>query len=260
MSKIYFFSDVHLGAHSEELEKRKEQRLVSFLQMVEKEDAELVIVGDLFDFWFEYKTVVPRRHLRVLGLLSLLSARHKVYYTAGNHDFWLDSFMSHEIGLSIHEHDLVLENGGRRIYITHGDGLLKTDHGYRLLKRVLRNKMNIVLYQLLHPDIGIPLALFFSNLSRSSREKKSTVYMDDDYREYAQEKIDAGYDMVVLGHTHWAALAPYKNGHYINPGFWGMDYTYAVVDNGEPGLYVWNGEKGIPHSPTFPPGNRKFII
>ncbi|MBN1560749.1 UDP-2,3-diacylglucosamine diphosphatase [candidate division KSB1 bacterium] len=259
MPKIYFFSDAHLGAHSEELEKRKEQRLVSFCRMVEKEDAELVIVGDLYDFWFEYRYVVPRRHLRVLGLLSLLSAHKKVHYTAGNHDFWFDSFMSHEIGLTIHEHDLVLENGGRRIYITHGDGLLKNDHGYRCLKKVLRNKVNILLYRLLHPDFGIPLALFFSRLSRDAGERKRDTYRDDDYRDYAYGKIDSGYDMVVLGHTHWAALDPYKKGHYVNPGFWGLDFTYAVVEDGVPGLYIWDGEKGIPYAPTLPPGNRKSL-
>jgi UDP-2,3-diacylglucosamine hydrolase len=259
LSKVYFFSDAHLGAHSKDLEKRKEQRLVSFLQMVDKEDAELVIVGDLFDFWFEYQHVIPRRHFRVLGLLSLLSTHRKVHYAAGNHDFWFDSFISQEIGLIVHENDLVLENGGRRIYITHGDGLLENDHGYRFLKKVLRNKVNIFLYRILHPDFGIPLALFFSHLSRNANQRKNNFYRDDDYRDYAYKKIDSGYDIVVLGHTHWAALDPYKNGHYINPGFWGKDFTYAVVEDGEPGLFVWNGERGIPHSPTFPPGNRKFV-
>ena len=259
MSKIYFFSDVHLGAHSEKLEKLKEQRLLSFLKKIQNEDADLVIVGDLFDFWFEYKYVVPRQHFRVLGLLSLLAADRNIHYLAGNHDFWLDSFIRQEIGLIVHDDDFVLKNAGRRIYVRHGDGLLRNDYGYRFLKRILRNKVNIFLYQLLHPDFGIPFALFLSHLSRNSGEKKSDTYMDDDYRDYAHEKLKSGFDMVVLGHTHWAALAPFKNGYYINPGFWGMNFTFAVVEDGEPGLFMWNGEEGIPYSPKFPPGNLKFV-
>ncbi len=257
MSKIYFLSDVHLGAHDESLEVTKEQRLLTFFKMLEKEDATLVIVGDLFDFWFEYRHVVPRKHFRVLGMLSLLAAEREVHYMAGNHDFWLNSFMSEEIGINVHPDDLLLESGGRRIYIRHGDGLLKNDYGYRLMKKVLRNKVNIFLYQLLHPDFGIPLALSVSHLSRSVGEKKSDTYMDIDYREYAFQQIDSGYDIVVLGHTHWAALAPHAHGIYLNPGFWGMNFTYAVVQDGTPSLYTWNGSKGVPYTPTLPPGNVK---
>lgn len=258
MSKIYFISDIHLGAHSHELEKEKERRLLSFLKMVEQDpDAMLIIAGDLFDFWFEYKYVVPRKHFRILGQLSLIASQLDIHYMAGNHDFWLDSFMSKEIGITLHPDDFVIENGGRQIYIRHGDGLLKNDHGYRFLKKVLRNKFNIFLYRMLHPDLGIPLALFFSHLSRNSGAKKSDVYMDIDYREYAYEQIEKGYDIVVLGHTHWAALDPYKQGYYINPGFWGKNFTFVVVDNGEPKLYSWDGKKSVEYTPTFPPGNMK---
>lgn len=258
MSKIYFLSDVHLGAHSQELENQKERRLLSFYKMIENEpDAMLIIVGDLFDFWFEYRHVVPNKHFRILGRLALLAKEIDVHYMAGNHDFWLNSFMTKEIGIKVHSDDLVLENGGKQIYIRHGDGLLKNDHGYRLLKKIFRNKVNIFLYQLLHPDFGIPFALFFSNLSRNSGEKKSHTYMDIDYREYAFQQIENGYDMVVLGHTHWAAAAPHKHGYYVNPGFWGKDFTYAVVEDGEPFLYKWSGEEGIAFEPTLPPGNTK---
>jgi UDP-2,3-diacylglucosamine hydrolase len=259
MSKIFFLSDVHLGAHSPEHERKLEHRLLSFLKMVEDEpDAVLIIAGDLFDFWFEYRHVVPRKHFRILGSLALLAQEREVHYMAGNHDFWLNSFMTEDIGITVHPDDLVLQSGGKKIYIRHGDGLLKNDHGYRFLKKVLRNKVNIFLYQLLHPDFGIPFALFFSNWSRSTGEKKSHTYMDIDYREYAFQQIENGYDMVVLGHTHWPALAPHKHGYYINAGFWGKDFTYAVVEDGAPELYRWNGQEGIAFEPTLPPGNTKI--
>lgn len=257
MSKIFFLSDVHLGAHTHELEKLKEQRLISFFKMVEQEGGDLVIVGDLFDFWFEYRHVVPRRHFRVLGQLALLSAERPVHYVAGNHDFWLDSFMQAEIGLVIHQDDMIMTSGGRKIYVCHGDGLLKNDHGYRFLKKVLRSRINIFLYRLLHPDFGVPFALFFSTWSRMTGEKKSHTYKDIDYRAFAYDKIDAGFDIVVLGHTHWAALDPHGAGCYLNPGFWGLDFTYAVVDNGKPELLVWDGQKSAPFAPGLPPGNPK---
>ncbi|MBN1480466.1 UDP-2,3-diacylglucosamine diphosphatase [candidate division KSB1 bacterium] len=259
MNKIYFLSDVHLGAHDDRLEKLKEQRLLSFFRMIEVESADLVIVGDLFDFWFEYKQVVPRKHFRVLGYLALLAAEREIHYLAGNHDFWLNSFMRNEIGLIVHDDEYVLNSSGRRIYMRHGDGLLKNDVGYRFLKRILRNKVNIFLYRLLHPDIGIPFALFFSHLSRNSGEKKSDTYADLDYRHYAFAMIEKEFDIVVLGHTHWAALAPHKHGYYVNPGFWGMNFTYAVVENGVPFLFAWNGQNGVPFSPAIPPGNIKNV-
>lgn len=258
MSKLYFLADVHLGAHSHQLEKLKERRLLSFFRMIEAEKADLVIVGDLFDFWFEYKQVVPQKHFRVLGLLALLAAEREIHYLAGNHDFWLNSFIRNEIGLRVHEQDLVLNSNGRLIYVRHGDGLLKNDYGYRLLKRILRNRVTIFLYQLLHPDIGIPLAHFFSHLSRNYGERKSDTYADDDYRRFAYDMIEKEFDFVVLGHTHWAALALHKHGYYINPGFWGVNFTYAVIDHGEPYLYAWNGQVGLPYSPKIPPGNKKI--
>ncbi len=255
MGKIYFLSDVHLGAHSPELEKLKEERLISFFHKIIHEDAELVIVGDLFDFWFEYAHVVPRMHFRVVGKLADLASTKTVRYVAGNHDFWLDSFMSNEVGLILHPDEYVTENDGKRFFISHGDGLLKNDYGYRLLKRILRSRFNIFLYRLLHPDIGVPFALFCSHLSRSSAGKKTKAYSDRDYREFAFAKIDRGFDFVILGHTHWAALQPHKQGFYLNPGFWGKNFTYIVVEKGKPQLFSWNGSEGRVFSPQLPPGN-----
>ncbi len=255
--KLYFISDIHLGGHSAEQETLKKERLISFLHFVEKENADLVIVGDLFDFWFEYKTVVPKLHFQILGQLANLAQQQPIHYMAGNHDFWLNSFISQEIGLHIHPDDFVIEHHRKRIYIRHGDGLLKNDHGYRLLKKILRNKVNIFLYRLIHPDIGIPFALFCSHLSRNSGERRQADYMDIDYREFAYSKIDEGYDFAVLGHTHWAAIDQRAHGFYINPGYWGMDFTYAVVEKGSPRILRWNGKKGVAFDITLPPGNIK---
>ena len=258
MSSVYFISDLHLGAHDDEFERQKEERLLSFLRFVARENADLVIVGDLFDFWFEYKHVILRRHFRVLGQLALMTGDRPIHYLAGNHDFWLDSFISNEIGLIIHPNEYVLSVNHLKIFVRHGDGLLKNDYGYRMLKKVLRNKFNIFLYRLLHPDIGVPLALYCSHLSRNSGEKDKERYLDIDYRRFAFQKIDEGYDMVVLGHTHWAALEAYQSGCYVNPGYWGNNFTFAVVQDGRPAIQQWDGKEAKPFLVDLPPGNQKY--
>lgn len=247
-TRIYFISDAHLGATSSEQENFKESRLSSFLQRFPQHDARLVICGDLFDFWFEYRHVVPRRHFNMLARLARLSELGiPIDYIAGNHDFWLGTFLE-EIGITVHRDDMVIEQENDRIYICHGDGLLKNDYLYRLLKKILRFRINVTFYSLLHPDFGIPMALFFSRCSRNAA-KYNNEYNDEDYRTFARQQLKQGYTGVVLGHTHIAALENFQGGWYVNPGDWVRSFTYAVVDKGQPALYLWDGEKGHPFKP-----------
>ncbi len=258
MKKI-FISDAHFGAESTEKEKHKAELFYSFLEYFESQDAELYIVGDLFDFWFEYKYAIPRRHFRIIAhLADLCRSGRNIHYLAGNHDFWLGSFMEKEVGLKLHTDDYIISEPECKIYICHGDGLLKNDYGYRFLKRVLRNKLNIWLYRLMHPDFGIPFALFFSNLSRE-HSKDDENYTDIDYRQYAFNKIDEGYDFVVLGHTHWPAMDKYKNGWYLNAGNWMEKFTFAEIDNCTPRLFKWDGQQAVDAEIEFPPGYGKYF-
>ena len=248
MATLYFLSDVHLGAHSADQEKLKQERLVSFFKKIESEDAELIIVGDLFDFWFEYSHVVPRMHFRVLGQLANLAAKKSVRYIAGNHDFGFERSEQYT-------YEYIMERDGKRFFITHGDGLLKNDYGYRFLKKVLRSKINIFLYRMLHPDLGVPFALLCSHLSRHSSRRRKRPYSDRDYRAFACEKIDEGFDFVMLGHTHWAAMLPHNQGLYLNSGFWGRYFTYIVVKDGVAQLLSWDGQESKKYNPGIPPGN-----
>lgn len=247
---IYFIADAHLGSEPLEKEKLKEQHLYSFLENFPRANSRLIICGDLFDFWFEYRHVVPRRYFRILAQLQRLSQDGvPMDYLAGNHDFWLGSFLQEEIGINLHPDDMIITQEKQRIYVRHGDGLMKKDHLYRLLKKILRFRPNVFLYRLLHPDCGIPLALFFSHLSREAAKKEAT-YDDADYRAYAREKLRQGFQGVVLGHSHIAALEYYPHGWYLNPGDWMRSFTYGVLLKGKPKLMQWDGLRGRPFHPA----------
>jgi UDP-2,3-diacylglucosamine hydrolase len=255
MARTFIISDAHLGAQSAEREGKKVSELLAFLDFVKEKDGELIICGDLFDFWFEYRHAVPRLHFRVITKLSdLVSSGVTIHYVAGNHDFWLDSFLHDQVGMTLHHDEYVFDRDDKKYFVKHGDGLQRRDHLYRLLKRVLRNRINIFLYRLIHPDLGVPIALFFSHLSRNSR-KDRPGYSDSEYRQFAFAKIDEGYDFVILGHTHWPALEKYKQGWYLNAGSWLLPFSFIVIEDSKPEILRWDRGAGVSFETTLPPGN-----
>ncbi len=256
---LYLLGDAHLGGQSPAREEAKQERLISFWRSLHgRNDCQLVLCGDLFDFWFEYRHVIARSHFRILvELAGLVNSGVPVDYLAGNHDFWLGSFLREEAGVTLHDDALSLEQAGRRILLRHGDGLMARDHLYRLMKRVLRHPASIAGYRLLHPDLGIPFALFCSHLSRASARDKH--HDDTDYRAYACGQIDAGHDLVVLGHSHVPALLAHGGGWYVNAGAWMDTFTYARIEAGVPSLCQWDGQAGHPYQPAAGPGRSSVM-
>jgi UDP-2,3-diacylglucosamine hydrolase len=256
MSVLYLVGDAHLGCEGAKKENIKVRSLLDFFSYIQQPGNHLVIMGDLFDFWFEYRYALPKQHFEVLaGLRDLVNSGVQIDYLAGNHDFWLDSFIGHNIGVNVHMDDMQLQWERFALYLRHGDGLLKSDHFYRILKKVLRNRFNVFLYRLLHPDAGIPLAHFFSRLSRNS-SSQMRAYSDDDYRAFARNKLKENIDMVVLGHTHWAACKAYQGGWYLNPGAWMLARTFIQVDKNGPQLFQWNPDGVTGFKTSIPPGNK----
>lgn len=232
----YFISDVHLGLESKEKEKLKEKVLLQFFDDIKLDAKELFIVGDLFDYWIEYKHVVPKGHYRTLSKISeLIEAGVKITYLAGNHDFWRGDYFKEEFGIEISDKPIEKTIEGKKFYIHHGDGLAYNDTGYKILKKILRNKGSQFFYSLLHPNMGISLAKRTSHKSRGYTSKKDYTEKDG-MRDFALIKCDEGFDYVLMGHRHLPLKINSKESpdrFYINLGDWMFNYTYGVFKNGK---------------------------
>jgi UDP-2,3-diacylglucosamine hydrolase len=235
---VYFIADVHLGFADESVERERETKLLRFLERVSQTGSALFIVGDLFDFWYEYRAVIPRRYFTILRKLRDLSDRGiRVVYLAGNHDFGIGSFVRDDLKAetSLEAVDMVM--AGKRFHIEHGDGIAKSDMGYRILKKILRSNWNQCLFRTVHPDVGFAVARFFSRLSRNHREPRD---QDDEYIEYARKYFQNGYDYVVMAHTHRPQQHQEDDRVYINTGDWMESFTYGKYEGEKLSLEKWD--------------------
>ncbi|MDR9397639.1 UDP-2,3-diacylglucosamine diphosphatase [Salibacter sp.] len=234
--KIYFASDQHFGAPNPAESKKRETHFIQWLDEIKNDCQILYLVGDLFDFWFEYKTVAPRGHVRLLGKLAELSdSGIKIHFFTGNHDMWVFDYLPEEIGMELHHEPIEKEYNGKQFYIAHGDGLGPGDHGYKFIKKVFRNKLCQWLFARLHPNFGIGLANYFSRSSRAATGDNDKTYLGEENEWlaiYAKEKLqEKHYDYFVFGHRHLPLdLTVGENSRYINLGDWISDFTYAIFD------------------------------
>jgi len=236
---VVFLSDAHLGAESREREASREARLHSFLETLPGRASSLVIVGDLFDFWFEYRTAIPRRAFPTLAVLQRLRAAGlDIQYLNGNHDFWLGDFMRETLGIRTTDQPVTVEQQGRRLWVHHGDGLVGGDLGYRVLRRVIRSPFSIGAYQLLHPDAGIPLAHVVSGWSRRSRGHPP-LQPERLWREIAEPRFAQGYDGVLVGHFHHVYERRENGREFFVLGDWIEHFTYAELEGGRLALRRW---------------------
>jgi UDP-2,3-diacylglucosamine hydrolase len=240
--ECYFVSDAHLGVDSEDRERLKEDTLIEFLSLVHSREGSLFIVGDLFDFWFEYRAVIPRQHYRIVNkLYELRRSDIPITYVVGNHDYWIGNFFQHELGIDVVRNTLTTTIQGQRLFVAHGDGLTSGDFGYRLLKATLRNPVNITLFSLLHPDIGIRIAQVASRLSRSNNVN-SYVTTERHLFAYAKSMLEGPLDAVILGHSHRPSLHTQAGKTYVNLGDWMRHFTYARLRDGALTLHSWLDE------------------
>ncbi|TFF38472.1 UDP-2,3-diacylglucosamine diphosphatase [Mucilaginibacter psychrotolerans] len=237
-NKLYFASDFHLGVRGAETSAVREARIIRWLDMVKVDAAELFLVGDVFDFWFEYKTVVPRGYIRFLGKLAeLADAGIKLYFFKGNHDMWMFDYFEKELNATIITNELEMERNGKTFYLHHGDGLGPGDKKYKFLKKIFRSRLCQWMFARLHPNLGIGLANAWSHDSKQTNARigEAKLHPQEWIQVYSRELLQSKhYDYMVYGHRHKPLdIALTERSRYVNLGDWLYNSSYAVFDGTE---------------------------
>lgn len=251
----FFASDFHLGVDARDTSRERERRIVAWLEHCRREGADAIyLVGDLFEFWFEWKHAVPRGYVRFLGKLAeLTDAGIPVHVFTGNHDMWMQDYLTEETGVRLHHQPVLHSIAGRQVLIAHGDGLGPGDHGYKRLKKVMGASWSNWLYARLHPNAAIRLAMFFSGRSRTAQPSKE-VFLGADKEwliAYSERKIlqNPKLEYCIFGHRHLPIDHLLSNGssRYLNLGEW-MNYrTYVEIDTDGARLMEWTDAGGRPY-------------
>lgn len=244
MSKPFLIvSDIHLGAVPDATERLFRQ----FLARAGASASGLLINGDLFDFWFEYRSVIPRRHYRVLAALrDLVESGLPVWFVGGNHDAWGGSFLREEVGLTVLEGPVEMALAGRTALVAHGDAVGEGDLGYRVLRRLLRHPLAVGAFGILHPDLGARLAERVSRTEEHAESGAETVKSRAAHiRSWATEQLRARpeVELVVAGHAHLPEVLEVEPGRfYVNAGDWLYHYSYIELsaESGPPEVRTWS--------------------
>lgn len=235
---IYFASDFHLGLESRIPSKKRESIILDWLNTIKKDATELYLLGDLFDYWYEYKQVVPRGHVRLLGKLAELSDSGialKIF--TGNHDMWMFGYLENELGASVFKKPLKINYGNHRFFIAHGDGLGPGDRPYKIMKKLFSNRFSQWCFARLHPNTGIRIMKWFSKKSRES-ELDPVDFMGAEKEwliQFAEEQLEnEDFDFFVFGHRHLPLDYTLSNNksRYINTGDWIHHFSYARYAEG----------------------------
>ena len=243
--KIYFASDNHLGAPTPEASAPREKRFVQWLSEIQQDAAALFLLGDLFDFWFEYKTVVPKGFVRVLGKLAeMADAGIPIHFFVGNHDLWMLDYLEKEVGIKVHHQPKEFTFNDRLFFIGHGDGLGPEDKGYKRMKKIFTNPFFQWCFRWLHPDLGMRLGHYLSVKNKLISGEEDAIFLGEDKEwlaQYAKRKYnEKARDYFVFGHRHIPLdIAINDQARYINLGDWITHYTYAEFSENTMALKKW---------------------
>ncbi|WP_335972868.1 UDP-2,3-diacylglucosamine diphosphatase [Gaetbulibacter jejuensis] len=234
--KIYFASDNHLGAPNKKASLPREKKFVAWLDEIKKDAAAIFLMGDLFDFWFEYKTVVPKGFTRTLGKLAEISdSGIPIYYFVGNHDLWMNGYFEEELNIPVYHKPKEFIFNDTSFFIGHGDGLGPGDKGYKRMKKVFTNRFCKWLFRWLHPDLGVKLAQYLSVENKLISGEEDAKFLGEDNEwlvQYCKRKQSEKHrDFYIFGHRHLPLeITLENNSKYINLGDWINYYTYGVFD------------------------------
>lgn len=231
----YFASDFHLGIPDYAQSAERERIIVRWLNSVRHNAMEIYLVGDVFDFWFEYKHAIPKGFVRIQAKMAeLTESGIPVHIFTGNHDMWIFDYLPEELGVTIHRTPETLMLAGKKFYIAHGDALGPGDYGSKLLKQIFASKLCQLLFRVIHPDIGIAIAKYWSGQSRIAQRKESDFHGEDNERlvKYCRELLKKDdYDYFIFGHRHLPLdIKLNDKSRYINLGEWVHYRSYAVFD------------------------------
>jgi UDP-2,3-diacylglucosamine hydrolase len=236
-NKIYFASDFHLGAPNEKESRKREQLIVKWLDEIKIDAKEIYLVGDIFDFWFEYKSVVPKGFIRLQGKIAeLTDSGIAVNIFTGNHDLWIFDYLPKELGVTVYHKPVIKEYNGKKFLIGHGDGLGPGDQKYKMIKKVFTNKFCQWAFARIHPNFGIGFAKAWSNKSRRNNIAYDEVFHGEDKEQlivYCNEYIkkDPSIDFFIFGHRHLPLDVKIGGkAKYINLGEWIRHNSYAIFD------------------------------
>lgn len=248
---IYFVSDFHLGTDGHMSSKDREKKLLRFFDKISQDAEKIYLLGDFFDYWFEYKSVVPKGYVRIFGkLASLRDSGIEIEFFTGNHDIWMYRYFEDEFNIPIHRHPINVKHQGKSLLLAHGDGLGPGDKKYKLIKKVFTNPILQKLYGMIHPNIGLRMMRKFSSTSRKNSDPNEEGFLGAEkewlvqYAEsYSQETCP---DYFVFGHRHLPIDYSHSNGtsRYINLGDWLNHYSYARMENGNLELLFFENENG----------------
>lgn len=233
---VYFASDNHLGAPDHGSSLQREKKFVRWLDEIREDCGALFLLGDLFDFWFEYRTVVPKGFTRTLGKLAeFTDSGIPVYYFVGNHDLWMNGYFEEELGIPVYHSPQQFQINEQVFFIGHGDGLGPGDIGFKRMKKVFTNPVAKWMFRWLHPDLGVRIARYFSVKNKMISGDDDVQFMGEDQEwlvQYSKRKLeDRHYDFFVFGHRHLPLEIPLNKGSkYINLGDWVTYFTYAQYD------------------------------
>ena len=236
--KVFFLSDAHLGSLAIEHSRTQERRIVNFLDQIKDVASAVYLLGDIFDFWYEYRYVVPKGYTRLLGKISELTDRGvEVHFFTGNHDLWCRDYFEKECGMILHRHPLTTEIYGKEFYLAHGDGLGDPDRMFRLLRGVFHNRVLQILFSAIHPRWAMALGLTWAKHSRlKRRDGKEPPYMGEDKEylvSYAKDYLKSHPDInyFIYGHRHIELdLQVGEQARVLMLGDWITQFTYAVFD------------------------------
>ena len=231
--KIYFVSDVHLGAQSLDHIQEREKKFSRWLEDIRKDAGMLFLMGDIFDFWFDYKSVIPRGFTRTLGKIAEIADDGiPVHFFTGNHDLWVFDYLSSELGVTVHHEECRMTLYGKKFFLAHGDGLDAGDKYYLFLKKIFTNRVLQKLFSMLHPNLAFSIAHAWSKKSRQTKGMDHPFRENDGIYKYAKELSKKElFDYFVVGHRHLMVNRLMENkAHFLMLGDWITYNSYGVFD------------------------------